>query len=121
MPITSERRFYADSEPAPRAALASESRDTGSDTAAVGGAENARRLVATLNVTDKGAAGVLDVSLEESIDGTNWDSVGAFPQKNADGTHRRAFDVTPGASLRWAWTVAGNAVVFAVEDVRQYA
>jgi hypothetical protein len=121
MPITTDRRFYGDSDPASRASLDPASRGTGSANAATGGAENARRLVATLNVTDKGAAGVLDVSLQESIDGTNWDTVGAFPQKNANGTHRKSFAVTPGASLRWAWTVAGNAVVFAVEDVRQYA
>jgi hypothetical protein len=119
VPVTREGRYYGD--PTPSAAiLPSASRGIGTSNLAVGGSEDARRLVATLVITDRGAAGVLDVSLQESVDGTNWDTCGAFPQKNAAGSHRRAFPVTPGSSLRWAWTVAGNAITFAVSDVGGY-
>lgn len=66
-----------------------------------------------LNVT--AAAGVtptLDVRIEDTIDGTTWNTVGTFAQKVAVG--REVLNITTPFTdrLRLSWTVAGTTPSF---------
>jgi hypothetical protein len=66
-----------------------------------------------LNVTAASGTGpTLDVVIEDSLDGTNWNVVGTFAQKTAAG--REVINLsTPFADrLRARWTVAGTASSF---------
>jgi hypothetical protein len=68
---------------------------------------------AQLNVTAaSGTTPTLDVVIEDSIDGTNWNVVGTFAQKVTTG--REAINVTvPFANnLRVRWTIAGTTPSF---------
>jgi hypothetical protein len=75
-------------------------------------------LRAQLNVTAAAGTGpTLDVVLEDTLDGTNWNVVGTFAQKTAPG--REVVNVTtPFADrLRARWTVAGTAPSFTFDVV----
>ncbi len=69
-----------------------------------------RTLRAQLNVT--AAAGSLDVVLEDTLDGANWNVIGTFTQKTAVG--REVVNVTIPFTdrLRARWTLGGTAPSF---------
>lgn len=78
-----------------------------------GGFENASVLRAQLNVTAaSGTSPTLDVILEDTLDGTNWNVVGTFAQKVAVG--REVINVTIPFTdrLRSRWTVGGTTPSF---------
>ena len=66
-------------------------------------------LRAQLDVTAaSGSSLTLDVLIQDTLDGTNWDNVGTFTQKTATG--REVLNVTTPFSdeLRVVWTIAGT-------------
>lgn len=78
-------------------------------------------LRAHLNVTAAAGTGpTLDVVLEDTLDGVNWNIIATFAQKTAPG--REVVNVTaPFADrLRARWTVAGTASSFTF-DVMVYS
>lgn len=87
-------------------------------TASGAGAEVAGLAVQTtlrvqLNITASAGTGpTLDVVLEDTIDGTNWNTVGSFAQKTATG--REVINVTSpfAGTVRARWTVGGTSPSF---------
>ncbi len=111
-PIDASGRWYNAPEAFPAADLASAARGIGTASSTAFDVSGAEKLISTLSVTNING-GTVALTLEVSVDGTNWDSAGAFPTKSANGTHRRAFDVGYATQARWTWTVATATVTFA--------
>lgn len=93
--------------------VASAPRTANGDSGLLPGYGPAETLRAQLNVT--AAAGVsptLDVVIEDTLDGTNWNIVGTFAQKGAVG--REVINITTPFSdrLRVRWTIAGTTPSF---------
>lgn len=73
----------------------------------------AKTLRAQLDVTAaSGTTPTLDVVIEDSLDGTNWNTIGTFSQKTA--VSREVINITiPFASrVRVRWTVGGTTPSF---------
>jgi hypothetical protein len=93
--------------------VASAARTTSGDSGVLAGWGVPKTLRAQLNVTAASGTGpTLDVVLEDTLDGTNWNVVGTFAQKVGPG--REVINVTSPFSdrLRARWTVAGTAPSF---------
>ena len=78
----------------------------------------ANTLRIQLNVTAaSGTTPTLDVVVEDTLDGTNWNTIGTFAQKTA--AAREVINVTsPFASrLRVRWTIAGTTPSFTFDVV----
>lgn len=89
--------------------VASAARTANGDSGVLAGYGQPKTLRAQLNVTAiSGVGATLDVVIEDTLDGTNWNVVGTFAQKSATG--REVINVTnPFADrLRVRWTVAGT-------------
>lgn len=96
-----------------QALVQSAARTTSGSSAAVAGYAGAKTLRAQLNVTaTAGTSPTLNVVIEDSLDGSNWNTVGTFAQKTANG--REVINVTaPFADrVRVSWTVAGTTPSF---------
>lgn len=88
-------------------------RTASGDTGVTHGWGAASRLRAQLDVTAAaGTSPTLDVVVEDTLDGTNWNVVGTFAQKIAAG--REVINVTSPFSdrLRVRWTVGGTTPSF---------
>lgn len=85
--------------------VASAARTTNGDTGVLSDYGRASTLRVQLDVT--AATGTLDVVVEDTLDGTNWNVIGTFVQKAAVG--REVINVTsPFAKrLRARWTIGG--------------
>jgi hypothetical protein len=59
-----------------------------------------------------GTTPTLDVRLETTVDGTNWDTVAAFPQQTGDTAGRGKAFAGLGRKCRWAWTIGGTTPSF---------
>lgn len=93
--------------------LASAARTASGSTAAIAGFGDRTTLRAQVDVTAAaGTTPTLDVVIEDTLDGTNWNVVGTFTQKTAAG--REVINITaPFADrLRVRWTVAGTTPSF---------
>lgn len=93
--------------------VASAARTTSSDSGALDGYGPAVRAVVQLDVTAaSGTSPTLDVVVEDTVDGTNYNTVATFAQKVAAG--REAVRVTTPFSdtLRVRWTIAGTTPSF---------
>jgi hypothetical protein len=90
--------------------LASAARTTSSNSTAFT-VDDVVDIQGTLVITAvSGTNPTLDVILQTSVDGTNWDTVGSFPQQTATTTGRgKAFGAALGSQARWAWTIGGTA------------
>lgn len=96
-----------------QALVQSAARTTSGSSAAVVGYAGAKTLRAQLQITaTSGTSPTLNVVVEDSLDGSNWNTVGTFAQKTANG--REVINVTtPFAdSLRISWTIAGTTPSF---------
>jgi hypothetical protein len=94
-------------------AVASGARTTSSNSGVLSGFGDWSKFRAQLAVTAaSGTTPTLDVVVEDSFDGTNWNTVATFTQKTAAGT--QAVDVTGLFSdqLRVRWTVGGTTPSF---------
>lgn len=101
--------------------VASAARTTSSDSGASPGWAPATTLRAQLNVTAaSGTTPTLDVVLEDTLDGTNWNVIGTFSQKTA--TSREVINVTaPFAdNVRARWTVGGTTPSFTFAVLMHY-
>lgn len=87
----------------------SAARTASGDSGAVSGFGDKVSLRAQLNVTAfAGTSPTLDVVIEDTLDGTNWNVVGTFAQKV--GTGREVVNITTPFTdrLRARWTVGGT-------------
>lgn len=105
-------RVYNKPEAADRALTASAAR-TASANGTAFDTEDAVAITGTLVVTaHQGTAPTLDVKLQENVDGTNWNDVGAFPQvgnTNLTGWSKTFGPLTAGSQCRWVWAIGGSA------------
>jgi hypothetical protein len=93
-------------------ALASTAR-TASGTGTAFDTEDVVNIEGTLVVSASGGTSpTLDVRLETSVDGTNYDTVAAFPQQTGAQTGRGKAFAGLGRKCRWAWTVTGTTPSF---------
>lgn len=93
--------------------VASGARTTSADTGAIPGFGPASTLRAQLDVTAAaGTTPTLDVVIEDTIDGTNWNVVATFAQKTAAGREVVTVTSTFADRLRVRWTIAGTAPSF---------
>lgn len=117
--VGSGGRVYRTPEGAARAAVASGARTTTANGTPFN-TEDAIAISAKLTITAKGGTTpTLDLKLQESVDGTNWNDVGAFPQQNNTGSIAKTFGpLTPGSQCRWVWTIGGStpSFTFAVDN-----
>jgi hypothetical protein len=98
--------------------VASAARTASGDSGVLAGWGVPKTLRAQLNVTAAAGTGpTLDVVIEDTLDGTNWNVIGTFAQKTAVG--REVVNVTAPFSdrLRARWTVAGTAPSFTFDVV----
>lgn len=94
-------------------ALASAARTTSSNSGTLSGFGDWSKFRAQLAVTAaSGTTPTLDVVVEDTLDGTNWNTIATFTQKTAAGV--QAVDVTGlfTDQLRVRWTVAGTTPSF---------
>lgn len=71
-----------------------------------------------LNVTAaSGTSPTLNVLVEDSVDGTNWNTIGTFAQKTA--VSREVINVTTpfARRLRVSWTIAGTTPSFTFDVI----
>lgn len=91
----------------------SAARTVSGDSGAVAGFGDASTLRCQLDVTAaSGTTPTLNVVIEDTLDGTNWNTVGTFAQKTAAG--REVINVTTPFTdrLRARWTVGGTTPSF---------
>ena len=96
----------------------SAARTTSGDTEAIPGWGGTGTLRAQLNVSAvSGTTPTLDVVIEDTLDGTNWNTIGTFAQKTATG--REVINITTPFTdkLRARWTTTGDlpSFTFAVD------
>jgi hypothetical protein len=110
-PLSRKGDYVPGDEPRPDAAVASAARTT-TGTSTAFNSDGADSLEATLTVSAaSGTTPTLDVTLETSIDGTDWDTVAAFAQKTAAGSDKHVFGPL-GDQCRWKWTIGGTTPSF---------
>lgn len=93
--------------------VASAARTASGDSGALPGWGHADTIRAQLEITAfSGTGPALDVVIEDTLDGTNWNTIGTFAQ--GTGTAREVINITSPFSetLRVRWTVAGTAPSF---------
>lgn len=98
--------------------VASAARTTTGSTAAISGYGGADTLRVQLNVTAaSGTTPSLTVLVEDTLDGTNWNTIGTFAAKTAAG--REVINVTvPFADrLRVSWTITGTTPSFTFDVI----
>lgn len=93
--------------------VASAARTTSSNSGALPDYGPADKLRVQLNVTAaSGTTPTLDVLVEDTLDGTNYNTIGTFAQKTTTG--REVINITTqfADSIRVRWTVAGTTPSF---------
>lgn len=98
--------------------LASVARTATGNSGQLSGYGNCKTLRAQLNVTAaSGTTPTLDVLIQDSLDGTNWNTVGTFTQKTA--AARQVIDVTtPFADrVRVLYTIGGTTPSFTFDVI----
>lgn len=96
-----------------RRVVASAARTASGDSGDLDGYGAASTLRAQLDVTAAaGTSPTLDVVIEDTLDGVNWNTVATFTQKTAAG--RQVTDITTpfAETLRVRWTVGGTTPSF---------
>lgn len=99
---------YAEESPVTSAA-----RTTSGSSQALNGYGGASTLRVQLSVTAAtGVAPTLDVVVEDTLDGTNWNTIGTFSQKTA--ASREVINITTvfADQLRVRWTIGGTTPSF---------
>lgn len=93
--------------------VASAARTATGNSGALSGWGIASTIRAQLDVTAaSGTTPTLDVLIEDTLDGTNWNTVGTFAQKVTTG--REVINITAPFSekIRISWTIAGTTPSF---------
>lgn len=105
-------RYFTPSEARSDFALASAAR-TASGVGAAFDTQDVVLIEAQLAVTAaSGTTPTLDLRLETTVDGTNWDTVAAFPQQTGTVAARGKAFGPIGRKCRWAWTIGGTTPSF---------
>lgn len=89
--------------------VASAARGASGNSGAIRGFGHASKLRLQLDVTAfAGTSPTLDVVIEDTLDNTNWNTIGSFSQKVAAG--RQVIDITTlfSETLRVRWTIGGT-------------
>lgn len=93
--------------------VASAARTTSGDSGVLGGYGPAKVLRCQLNATAvAGTAPTLDVVVEDTLDGTNWNVVGTFAQLGAAGREVVNISTPFTDRLRVRWTIGGTGPSF---------
>lgn len=98
--------------------VASAARTTSGNTNTLTGYGPTKILRAQLDVTAaSGVGATLDVVIEDTLDGTNYNTIGTFAQRTAAG--RQVIDITSPFSdqLRVRWTLGGTTPSFSFSVV----
>jgi hypothetical protein len=112
MPQDAQYRYYSDPETRVDFDLPSAARTT-TGTATAFSTGDVEVVQATLVVSAaSGTTPTLDVRLETTVDGTNWDTVGSFPQQTTTQAGRGKVFAGLGTQARWAWTIGGTSPSF---------
>lgn len=93
--------------------LASAARTASGGTGSRENYDNADSLRVQLNVTAaSGTTPTLDVVIEDTLDGVNWNVIGTFAQKSGAG--REVINITTpfGDTVRARWTIGGTTPSF---------
>jgi hypothetical protein len=93
--------------------IASAARTTSGDTGAITGYSDSSTLRVQLEVTAAaGTTPTLDVVIEDTLDGTSWNVIGAFAQRTGPG--REVVNVTTPFTnrIRVRWTLGGTTPSF---------
>jgi hypothetical protein len=101
-------------------AVASGVRTTSANSGPLSGFGDWSKFRAQLNVSAaSGTTPTLDVVIEDTVDGTNWNTVATFTQKTAVGV--QAVDITGlfTDQIRVRWTIGGTTPSFTF-DVKLY-
>ncbi len=89
--------------------VASAARTASADSGALTDYGGASSLRAQLDVTAaSGTTPTLNVVVEDTLDGTNWNVVGTFAQKTAAGREVINITIPFSDTLRVRWTIAGT-------------
>lgn len=110
-PQDAQGRYTPDAEARTAADVSSAAR-TATGTGTAFDTSDLVALFATLTVSARsGTNPTLDVTLETTVDGTNWYTAGSFTQKTATGSEAKAFGAL-GPQCRWKWTIGGTTPSF---------
>lgn len=83
--------------------------------------DSADSLRVQLNVTAvSGVAPTLDLVIEDTLDGTNWNTIGTFAQRTAVGREVINITIPFADTIRVRWTIGGTSPSFTF-DVRSFA
>lgn len=100
----------------PKVVVASAARTASGNSGALGGYGQETKMRAAISVTAaSGTSPTLDVVVEDTLDGTNWFTVGTFTQKTAAGTQVVNVESPFSDTLRVRWTVGGTSPSFTFE------
>lgn len=110
MGLSSDKRYIEGPVAASRFNVAAQNIVASSNSTAVDVEDEAELHVTMAIGTVTGTNPTLDVTVQASVDGTNWQTVGTFPQKtdaNSDSSHSIA--VAPlGVKVRYKWVIGGT-------------
>lgn len=101
--------------------VASAARTASGNSGTLGGWGAVKTIRAQLDVTAVSGVGpTLDVVIEDTLDGTNWNVIGTFAQKTAAG--REIVTITSAFSdtIRVRWTIGGTTPSFTF-SIRSYS
>jgi hypothetical protein len=105
-------RYYSDNESSSVASLASATK-TATGTGTAFATPQIDNLNATLVISAaSGTNPTLDLTLETTADGTNYYTVGTFPQQTTTQAGIARVIGPLGSSCRWKWTLAGTSPSF---------
>ena len=83
------------------------------DSATAGGFAAARNLIAQLNVTAaSGTTPTLDVTIQDTVDGTNWNTILTFTQKVTTGIQVVRLSTAFTDQIRVSWVIGGTTPSF---------
>ena len=103
--------------------IASGARTTSGAGSTVGQVGNVKTIRAQLAVTARsGTTPTLDVVIQDTLDGTNWNTIGTFAQKTATGTEVINITIPFSNRIRVSYTVGGvtPSFTFSVSAVLDY-
>lgn len=101
--------------------VASAARTASGNTAALPGWGHAKTLRIQSDVTAaSGTTPTLDVVIEDTLDGTNWNTIATFAQKTAAGREVVNVTIPFSETIRARWTIGGTTPSFTF-SIRAYS
>lgn len=95
--------------------VASAAKTSSGNSGVLSGYGSTKSIRAQLDLTAVTAGTTLDVTIEDSLDGTNWNTIGTFTQATTTATRQVINVTTPFADrVRVKWVVVGTSYTFSV-------